>query len=123
MFEHRKHPLIPRGQFMLRVARFGAFGAGLLLVSLGVGMVGYHVLEGQPWLDALVEASMLLGGEGPVGELRTPAGKVFASVYAIFSGTVFIVAVGVFAAPVYHRFLHRFHLELDEEARDRDDSA
>lgn len=123
MFEHRKHPLMPRRQFALRVARFAAFGLGILLVSLGVGMVGFHVLEGQSWLDALVEASMLLGGEGPVGELRSPAGKVFASAYAIFSGTVFIVAVGVFAAPVYHRFLHRFHLEMEEEARGGDESA
>lgn len=115
MYEHREKPLLPQGEFYRRLVWHAGLGVGILVFSLGIGMAGYHFLEGATWLDALVEASMLLGGEGPVGELHTAAGKIFASLYALFSGTVFIVAMGVFAAPVYHRFLHSFHLEMAED--------
>jgi hypothetical protein len=80
--------------------------------SLALGMVGYRLFEGMSWLDAYLNAAMLLGGMGPVGELHHPAGKIFAGLYAMFSGLVLLVSVGVLLAPLFHRFLHRFHLDL-----------
>ena len=79
--------------------------------SLLLGMAGYHWLEGLAWLDSLVNASMLLGGMGPVNGIQTNAGKVFASFYALYSGIIFLIVVGIMFAPLFHRFLHRFHLE------------
>lgn len=110
MYEHRKQPLASRGKFLRRLALNGAIGAGILLVSLGIGMLGYHYLEGLSWLDSLLNASMILGGMGPVDRLQTPAGKIFASFYALYSGVVLLASVGVLAAPIFHRFLHHFHL-------------
>jgi hypothetical protein len=83
--------------------------------SLAIGVLGYHTLENLSWLDALVNASMILGGMGPVNALHTAAGKIFASLYALYSGIIFLVVVGILFAPIYHRFLHRFHLEFGEE--------
>ena len=91
--------------------RVGIAGLGLIGGSLALGVIGYHVLEGLSWVDALVNASMILGGMGPVNELHTTAGKLFASFYALYSGIVFLAAAGILFAPVYHRFLHSFHLE------------
>ena len=113
-FEHRKEPLASTGDFLRRMARFSALAIGIILVSLGIGIVGYHYLEGQSWIDSLLNASMILGGMGPVNPLRTTAGKLFASFYALFSGMVFLVAVGVLIAPIFHRFLHHFHIEVEE---------
>lgn len=110
-FERRHEPLLPRRQFLARVARHSLMAAALLAVSLAIGVGGYHGLERQPWLDALLNASMLLGGMGPVGELHTTAGKLFASIYALYAGLVFLVSAGVLVAPVLHRALHRFHVE------------
>jgi hypothetical protein len=115
MFEHQRHPLLPREAFIRRILRYSALSSGIIGVSLAIGVLGYHYLEGLPWLDALVNAAMLLGGMGPVDPLHTTAGKIFASFYALFSGMVLLVAVGVLIAPVFHRFLHRFHLDLDDE--------
>ena len=114
--EHREQPLAPRAVFLMRVARYLALSAAIILFSLGIGVLGYHFTEGLPWLDSLLNASMILGGMGPVDPIRTDAGKWFASFYALFSGMVLLVAVGVLIAPVFHRFLHRFHLEIDEQA-------
>jgi hypothetical protein len=86
-------------------------GLGIIVASLGLGVSGYHVFEKLPWLDALVNASMILGGMGPVNPIQTPAGKVFASFYALYSGIVFLVVVGVMMAPLIHRLLHRLHLD------------
>ena len=92
--------------------------AGLIiLVSLGVGMGGYHFLEGMIWLDSFVNAAMILSGMGPVGQLQTDIGKLFAGCYALFSGLAFVSAIGVVFAPIFHRFIHRFHLEADSEER------
>jgi hypothetical protein len=113
-FEHRNEPLASMGEFIKRMARFAALATGIILVSLGIGIVGYHYLEGLSWIDSLLNASMILGGMGPVNPLRTTAGKLFASFYALFSGMVFLVAVGVLIAPIFHRFLHHFHLEIEE---------
>ncbi len=115
MFEHRSTPLLSREKFIQRVLRYTALSIGIIGSSLAIGILGYHYFESLSWLDALVNASMLLGGMGPVAPLRTTAGKIFASFYALFAGMILLVAVGVLIAPVFHRFLHRFHLNIDEE--------
>lgn len=115
MFEQKSHPLLSRAEFMARFARHLALGVGIIFGSLGAGILGYHLIEGQAWVDSVLNASMILGGMGPVGELHTTAGKLFASAYALFSGTVFLVAVAVMFAPVYHRFLHHFHLTYEDD--------
>jgi hypothetical protein len=111
MFEHRQEPLAPRPRYHRRLLRHLGIGIGLVGVSLGIGVLGYHFCGGLDWLDALVNASMILSGMGPVNELHNDAGKWFASFYALFSGVAFITSVGVMFAPVVHRFLHKFHLE------------
>lgn len=83
--------------------------------SLAVGAIGYHALAELGWVDAILNASMILTGMGPVSPLPTDAAKLFASCYALFSGVVFLVACGIVLAPVVHRFLHRFHLDGDDE--------
>ena len=115
MFEHKRHPLLPREKFIQRVLRYLTLSIGIIFFSLAIGVLGYHYLESLSWIDALVNAAMLLGGMGPVNPLHTTAGKIFASFYALFSGMILLVAVGVLIAPIFHRFLHRFHLDLDEE--------
>ena len=86
----------------------------LLLLTLAIGMAGYHGLEDQGWIDAYLNASMILGGMGPVAELHTSGGKAFAGTYALFAGLVFVLAIGVVLAPVLHRAMHRFHLDEKE---------
>lgn len=111
MFEHRRSPLLPRPAFYARLAWSAVLGGGIIAGSLSIGMAGYHGFEGLPWVDAFVNAAMILSGMGPVGTLQTTAGKVFAGCYALFSGLAFITAIGVVFAPIFHRFLHKFHLE------------
>ena len=79
---------------------------------MAIGIFGYHVLEGLAWIDALLNAAMILGGMGPVDQVQTAAGKIFAAFYALYSGLIVLVVAGVLFAPLLHRFLHRFHLEL-----------
>jgi hypothetical protein len=114
MFEHRHEPLAGTRIFLRRMLRYTALAAGIILFSLAIGIFGYHFLEGLSWIDSLLNASMILGGMGPVSQLHTEAGKLFASFYSLFSGMVLLVAVGVLIAPVFHRFLHHFHLEIEE---------
>ncbi|MCJ7516078.1 MAG: hypothetical protein MUO89_08990 [Dehalococcoidia bacterium] len=116
IYEHYRQPLISRGAFFIRIAWHVAIALGIVLVSLGIGIIGYHVLEGLSWIDSTVNAAMILGGMGPVNQLNTNAGKLFAAFYALFSGIIFLVAVAVLLAPLVHRFLHRFHIELDSES-------
>lgn len=111
MFEHRTEPLLPRRAFFGRLMRCSATGAALVAISLFIGMLGYHVLEGFSWLDAFVNASMLLGGMGPVDPVRTAGGKLFAGLYALYCGFAVLAIAGIIFAPVVHRLLHRFHLE------------
>ena len=119
MFEHRRQPLIPRRLFYVRMARGATLGLAIILVSLGIGMAGYHFLEHMAWLDAFVNAAMILSAMGPLGPLQTSAGKFFAGSYALFSGLAFITSIGVVFAPVFHRFLHRFHLEEKEQEQSK----
>lgn len=110
MYEHHKQPLASKKVFAQRLTRNGLIGLMLLAFSLGVGMLGYHFLENLSWIDALLNASMILGGMGPVTPLQTNAGKLFASFYAIYSGVILLASVSILIAPIFHRFLHRFHL-------------
>ena len=115
MYESRHAPLATRAVFKRRVMRH--FGVAMLLIggSLTVGMVGYHYLEKMEWIDAYLNAAMLLGGMGPVKpDLATKPGKLFAGLYALYSGIVVIAAASLILAPIFHRFVHRFHLEEDQ---------
>jgi hypothetical protein len=122
MYEHRSMPLLPRRAFARRMAGHALFALAFIAGSLAIGVAGYHWIEGMPFIDSLLNASMLLGGMGPVGDLHTVAGKLFASAYALFAGIGFLVVAGVLFAPVIHRFLHKFHLELaaDQDAPRKD---
>ena len=109
--ERRHEELLPRKKFLFRQLQYGGAALGVVSVSLGVGVLGYHQIGGLPWIDALLNASMILAGMGPVDPLRTTGGKLFASAYAIFSGVAFLTTIGILVTPVVHRFLHQFHLE------------
>lgn len=122
MFEHRHEPLLPRAAFLNRMARYASIALLIILGSLAMGILGYRIFEGMEWIDALVNAAMILGGMGPVNELHTTGGKLFASFYSLYSGMVFLVVVGVLLAPIFHRFLHHFHLEIDSESPAEDSS-
>jgi hypothetical protein len=111
MYEHRRERLLPRGAFLRRVALHVAT-AGLVVVgSLAAGMAGYVHWEKLGWLDAFLNAAMLLGGMGPVWSPVTAGGKIFAGLYALYAGMVFLVVASLILAPLVHRVLHRFHLE------------
>lgn len=114
MFEHRTDPLLPGHRFVWRVAGFLALSALTIGAALGIGVLGYRFYGGLSWIDALVNASMILGGMGPVDPITTNAGKLFASAYALFSGLLFIGAASLVLAPFVHRIMHSLHLE-DEE--------
>jgi hypothetical protein len=108
--------LASQAEFTRRILRFGLLSIGIILVSLGIGVVGYHFIVRLDWIDALLNASMLLGGMGPMDtDLKTTGAKLFASAYALFSGVVFLVSIGLLSTPIFHRFMHHFHLELDDE--------
>jgi hypothetical protein len=120
MFEHHREPLLPRQQFIRRVGRYAAAAALSVGLSWLIGILGYRFIEGMTWIDAVLNAAMILGGMGPVDSLHTNAGKLFAAFYALFSGIVFLVSVGVLIAPIFHRLLHQFHIAADQD--DEDDS-
>lgn len=114
MYEHHKQPLAKMSVFVKRLMRNAMLGLILLLFSLVIGMIGYHFFEGLTWIDSLLNASMILGGMGPVTPLQTSAGKIFASFYALYSGVILLASVGILITPIFHRFLHHFHLADDK---------
>ena len=114
MYEHRRTRPLPRRLFVLRLAGLFAVAAMLVVLSLLVGMWGYGRYEHLQWRDAFLNAAMLLGGMGPVDDPKTDQGKLFAGVYALYAGLVFLIVAGVLLAPVIHRVLHRFHWEADQ---------
>ena len=116
MFEHPAKALLPRKEYYRRIVHHATLGLTIIGVALGIGMTGYHVFEKLPWIDAFVNAAMILSGMGPVATLQTDGGKVFAGCYALFSGLALIAILGIIFAPVVHRSLHKFHLE--DEGRD-----
>ena len=114
MFERRSQPLAQSRVFVRRLAVSIALGVTLIAISLLAGMVGYHTLAGLPWIDAFLNASMILSGMGPLASPQTFAGKLFAGLYALYSGLALIFVAGIIFAPVIHRLFHRFHLEVKD---------
>ena len=112
MYEHHTQPLIPRRKFVQRLAWSTGAGVVLIVLSLAIGMVGYHVLEGLAWIDAFVNASMLLGGMGPVATLQSFGGKLFAGVFALYCGLAVILVAGIMLSPIIHRFFHKLHIDV-----------
>lgn len=119
MFERHHEPLISREAYLRRIARSGGLAASAIAAALFLGVSGYHWIAGFPWVDSILNAAMILGGMGPVGELHTTAGKLFAAAYALFSGLMFIVVAGLLFAPVIHRFLHIFHMEAGRKSKSK----
>ena len=103
--------MLPIREFMRRVGGHSVVALAVIMAALLIGIFGYHFIEGLDWIDALLNASMLLGGMGPVNPLQTIAGKLFASFYALFAGLVFVGVSGILLAPFLHRVLHGLHLE------------
>lgn len=114
MYEHRNAPLLSARLFWRRMLRHGGAALLVVIVSLAIGTVGYHALEGLAWVDAFENASMILGGMGPVDQLHTTGGKLFASFFALYSGVAFLLIAGLLISPLAHRMLHHFHLERQE---------
>jgi hypothetical protein len=102
---HRRRP------FYQRLLRASALSGALIAFSLALGIAGYHFIANLKWVDSILNASMILTGMGPVNPLNSDAAKLSASAYALFSGLIFITATGIILAPVFHRVLHRFHIE------------
>jgi hypothetical protein len=115
MEKHHHHALPSPSEFLARVARSVLVAFSLIAASLFVGMLGYHAFEGMAWIDAFVNAAMILSGMGPVTELHTTGGKIFAGCYAIYSGLALITFAAILLAPLAHRFLHRFHIEVADQ--------
>jgi len=113
MVSHDGHRLQPpsRRTFMRHLAQHGGYAAALVVASLALGMAGYHWVAGLSWVDAFQNAAMLLGGMGPVGAVSSSAGKIFAGVFALYAGLVFLAVTALALAPVFHHVLHRFHWE------------
>ena len=117
MLEHHRQPLRSRKEFLRRQLRYSGFSLLILFFSIGIGVLGYHHYGNLAWVDSFLNASMILTGMGPVDKMETEAGKLFSSFYALFSGISFLTFVGVLFAPVYHRFLHKFHLDIEGRGR------
>lgn len=117
MFEKRREPLLPTQVFARRLMHFLLFALLVMAAALSLGVVGYHHYAKMDWIDALLNASMILSGMGPVDPLADDAAKVFASVYALFSGIVFISTAGIMLTPLFHRVLHKFHIEDETDGR------
>lgn len=115
MFETRHQPLIPLHRFFRRLAVSLACAGLLVFFALTAGTAGYHYFAELPIIDAFLNASMILTGMGPVDPLKTSGAKIFASLYALFSGVIFISTMGVLLAPLFHRMMHRFHLQEEED--------
>ncbi|MDB6075882.1 MAG: hypothetical protein JWO89_3522 [Verrucomicrobiaceae bacterium] len=122
MFESKRHKLASPAKFRSRLLKCFGIALVIITIALSIGVLGYHILANQGWVDSLLNASMILGGMGPVAELQTDAPKIFASLYALFSGIVFIALMGIILAPFAHRALHLFHLDekdIDEQPKQK----
>ena len=110
-YERMREPIVSHREFLARAITHFLLAAAMIAVALIIGIVGYHVFDRLPWIDSLVNASMILGGMGPVDALRGDAAKLFASFYALFAGLIFVTAAGLLLGPWLHRLLHHFHFE------------
>ena len=115
MFEPCSSPLLPRAKFYRRLSKSFAAGVVIIGASLAIGMLGYHHFEQMGGVDASVNAAMILSGEGPLAPLHGDASKIFAGCFALYSGFALVSTIGIIFVPVFHRFLHRFHLEKPRE--------
>ncbi len=115
MFENKFEPLAPRKLFAARIIISLLMTTGVVAASLGIGTVGYHHYGELNWIDALLNAAMILAGMGPVDPLKSSSGKLFATFYCLFSGIVFLTMMAIMLAPLYHRFLHTFHLADEDD--------
>ncbi len=115
MFERKREKLLPWPRFVGRMALSFLLAMGIVAIALTIGVLGYHYIARLAWIDALLNASMILTGMGPVDPMRDTPSKIFASAYALFSGVVFLSAVGIVLSPVFHRILHSFHLDEEDE--------
>lgn len=113
-------PLLPRRAFISRQIKSAGLGFFLIAVSLIIGMIGYHTLEGLAWDDAFVNAAMILSGMGPLATLHSTTSKIFAGAYALYSGLAILLIAGIVFAPAVHRVLHHFHLEAEKADGDND---
>lgn len=111
MFEKKSEKIIPRKKFLNRQLKYSLYAAGILIFFLSIGVIGYAATAGLSLIDSLLNASMILTGMGPVNAMTTNASKLFASFYAIYSGVAFLAVIGLFIAPMVHRFMHKIHLE------------
>jgi hypothetical protein len=116
--EHVSAPVLPRRLFALRLVRIGLVWLALTGMGLAIGMAGYVLTEGMSLTDAFLNAAMILSGMGPVTELRSAAGKLFAGFYAIFSGLFIVVATGFILTPILHRAFHVLHVDEDDDDKD-----
>lgn len=123
MFESRYEPVLPRRVFYRRLLFCLALALAIIAFALGLGVLGYHFLAGLGWVDALLNAAMILTGMGPVDVLRSDGAKVFASLYALFSGVVFISLMGLLLSPIAHRVLHKFHLSDEDLNKAKPDAG
>jgi xanthine/uracil permease len=114
MYEGRNHPLLSRAKFARRVGGHLLLALFVVGLALAIGVFGYHFIAHLSWIDSLLNASMILGGMGPVDPLQSSAAKLFASFYALFSGLAFVGIASLMIAPFAHRFLHRFHIEVSK---------
>lgn len=110
-YERRGQPMLSRQAFLRRMAQHGGIAGIVVTVSMVIGTAGFHYLAGQSGIDAFLNSAMLLGGMGPVGDIQSTEGKLFASFFALFAGLVFIAVLAILSAPVLHRLIHRFHLD------------
>ena len=113
-FERRHEKILGTHAYIQRQLAFIGIAFAFLGVSLFIGMAGYHFFEGLTWLDAFVNAAMIMGGMGPVSPILTQTGKLFAGCYALYSGLGLLVSVGFMAAPLLHRFFHFFHMDVPD---------
>ena len=112
MYEHLKQPLVAHTTFLVRIVKSFFLAFVLISISMCIGMSGYHFIEDIPWISAYQEAAMILSGMGPIISMHSDAGKIFAGTYALYSGLMFVVSIGVIIAPIVHRFYHKFHLDM-----------
>jgi len=113
-YERRGDKLAPRNIFIKRIIGALGIALGVIVVCLGAGIAGYHWIAGFGWIDSLLEASMILGGMGPVNQLPSDGAKIFASIYALFSGLVVLALMGIMLSPVMHRIMHKFHVAEED---------
>lgn len=117
MLNITKGPVMPGRQFVKRYLKFALFPLSIVIASMAIGIMGYHLIAGLSWIDSILESSMILGGMGPVNTMNSDGSKLFASFYSLYSGLVLISTVGLFISPIIHRFLHKFHVsdeDMDE---------